>query len=277
MDGAPLDIAYTLARKADLATQKGDYSVASALHAQASGKFTEAIAFTNSGPAQTMLDSLARSHIARSKFLADKSNLIISDTGSETVRIISNGSNGGREELASSLANARGIRSVPNHNNKKEDGSVDPVQKAYALINSSFTKNLNSLIAAKNDNGSINLGETVRTNESFYVVPSAKINHTAEELSVENANLRQLLNRTSSQLYAYETAMKKHKEILKSTLMQAKSEISTRENSRNKQCEMELEQLRTENDKLKIQITRLKSRWDSLKQSARKKRGEELE
>jgi hypothetical protein len=274
MDGAPLDIAYTLARKADMATQKGDYSNASTLHARASEKFTEAIAFTNSFPAQTMLDSLSKSHLARSKFLADKNNLVTADTGRDMGRAVTGGANGGREELVSSLASARGIRPIPTHSNKKEEWTGDPIQKAYTVINGSFTKTLNSLMSEK---GEGSLGETVRTNESFYVVPAATKNHTAEELSIENANLRQMLNRTSTQLYAYETAMRKHKEILKTTLMQVKAEIASKENLRNKQYELELEQFRTENDKLKIQIGRLKSRWDSLKESARKKREEELE
>lgn len=265
MEGSTLDIAYALARKADMATQKGDYSNASALHSQASQKFTEAIAFTNSSQARTMLESLSKTHLTRSKFLADKKNLISSDSS----RLAQGVSSVPKEELMSSLGNARGIRAGGVQ--KKDD--LDPFSKAYSSINSSFTKTLNSFNERAGDG---NLGETIRTNESFYVVPvAATNNNNVEELNVENANLRQMLNRTSTQLYAYETAMKKHKDILKATLMQLKNDVAARESARNKQHELEIEQLRTENDKLKIKIGRLKSRWDSQKESSGKRREDE--
>ncbi|ANB11984.1 Kinesin-like protein [Sugiyamaella lignohabitans] len=189
---------------------------------------------------------------------------------------------------------------------KKKLSEEDPFYKFYSSINSVFTKTFNASIekakeerlhqvqnhsSALHKNGMSSSGGASESeansaitslmlpikfdNESFYVVPNTN-KSSIEELATENANLRQMINRTSIQLHAYETATKKQKDALKNNLMLLRNEFNSRESARNRQHEEEIEALTSEIDKLKIQIGRMKSRWDDLKESARKRREESV-
>lgn len=258
------------------------------MHVEASHKFEEAKGLTVNEEAQRTLDILAKQHLARSKFLSEQKNSIASSEEK---------GNGGAtrpaqsDDLAGSLASARGIpesrrnqvarqTSGSNNASTKRNTDDDPFYKFYSTVNAVYSKSYQSVVTKEEANSrdpsrySIGSMSSAGTNESFYVVPNTS-SLTYEELITENASLRQLINKTSIQLQAHEMANRKQKDALKNSLIQLKNELTARENARNKEHDAELEKLKSENEKLKIQIGRLKSRWDELKESARKRREDE--
>lgn len=269
------------------------------MHGEASTKFEEAKSLTWNEEAQRTLDVLSKQHLARSKFLNEQKNAIAAQR-----QEANNNNNNTRpaqsDDLAGSLASARGIpdgdrknksnttnntrpNSAANNSKRTSSPSVedDPFYKFYQSINSVYSKSFQNAVSKEEANTNERqqyLGSTATlnsaaagSNESFYVVPNTS-SLTYEELITENASLRQLLNKSSVQLQAHETANKKQKDALKSCLIQLKNELSAKESAKNKEHDAETEELKSENDKLKIQIGRLKSRWDELKESARNRR-----
>jgi hypothetical protein len=241
--------------------------------------------------AQRTLDILVKQHLARSKFLSEQKHSIVSKEEKGSGRASRPAQS---DDLAGSLASARGIpESRRNQMSRQSSGGNttspsskrnmddDPFYKFYSTVNSVYSKSYQSVVSkeeanakdpsSKHSNGSMSLAGT---NESFYVVPNTS-SLTYEELITENASLRQLINKTSIQLQAHEMANRKQKDALKNSIMQLKNDLTAKENARNKEHDAELEKLKSENDKLKIQIGRLKSRWDELKESARKRREDE--
>ncbi|KAA8908909.1 hypothetical protein TRICI_004722 [Trichomonascus ciferrii] len=273
------------------ATLQRDYSKAIDLHVEASNKFEEAKVLTVNEEAQRTLDILAKQHLARSKFLSEQKNSIAmsEEKGSRgTTRPAQS------DDLAGSLASARGIpESKRNQVNRQSSGGSttstpskrgtddDPIYKFYSTVNAVYSKSYQSALSkeetsSREQSSKYPIGSmsSAGTSESFYVVPNTS-SLTYEELITENASLRQLINKTSIQLQAHEIASRKQKDAIKNGLIQLKNELTAKENARNKEHDAELEKLKGENDKLKIQIGRLKSRWDELKESARKRREDE--
>lgn len=282
MDGSPIEAAYTFAKRADRATLTKDYAKAVSLHVEASKKFAEAAELTQSREAAQTLNVISRQHLARSRFLADLRNepsipsQVSPPSTSPGSSITEKGTmNHIRDDLGTSLAAARTPSDrLPGSSRPDED----PFHKFYAAVNSTFAKSFQVAAAkeaqkkdlvTRSPSGSGGAGLPAVGNESFYVVPNST-SLTTEELIAENASLRQMINRSSVQLHAYETALRKQKDAIKNSLAQLRRELAARESARAREQEAELETLRVENDKLKIQIGRLKSRWDELKESARR-------
>jgi chromosome segregation ATPase len=102
--------------------------------------------------------------------------------------------------------------------------------------------------------------------ESYYVVP------VGADLTAENASLKESLKQTTQALEAYSGTFERQKDAIKSSLAQLRSELQAIEHAKVQELNAKIEELQTENDRLKIQMGRMKSRWEGLKESARKRR-----
>lgn len=102
--------------------------------------------------------------------------------------------------------------------------------------------------------------------ESYYVVP------VGADLTAENASLKESLKQTTQALEAYSGTFERQKDAIKSSLAQLRSELQAIEHAKVQELNATIEELQTENDRLKIQMGRMKSRWEGLKESARKRR-----
>lgn len=102
--------------------------------------------------------------------------------------------------------------------------------------------------------------------ESYYVVP------VGADLTAENATLKESLKQTTLALEAYSGTFERQKDAIKSSLAQLRSELQAIEHSKIQALNTTIDELQTENDRLKIQMGRMKSRWEGLKESARKRR-----
>lgn len=125
----------------------------------------------------------------------------------------------------------------------------------------------------KNKSNSSKISDTVGSlknpTDSYYVVSE----HQAHDnMASENAHLREALKSAQLSLEAYSETFERQKEIIKSSLAQLRSEMQAREQEKVQKMNAEIEELQAENDKLKIQMGRMKSRWEGLKESARKRR-----
>jgi hypothetical protein len=258
-------------------------------------QFLEAIELTQSAEAKRTLDALAKLHESRAEILrhierTDATNHL---TTNQPVS---------REDITGHLATARGMPDPSKRQSEQQDSPTnrrkgkaqadnDPFIKFYTSVNNIFSRALTSATDKSREETQIQsvspsssshvdishsfLGNVPRLgNESFIFVPKAS-NMSIEELATENANLRQLLNRATIQIHAHEQAIRKQKDVLKNSILTLKNELTKREIERTRQQELEIEALRNENDKLKIQIGRLKTRWDDLKESARRRREED--
>lgn len=108
--------------------------------------------------------------------------------------------------------------------------------------------------------------------DSYYVVPTSETDEPQEGLAAENAKLKEALMTATRSLEAYSDTFERQKGVLKSSLAQLRSEIQAKEQQKTQELNTEIEELQAENDKLKIQMGRMKSRWEGLKESARKRR-----
>lgn len=295
-----MDVAYSLVKQADHAMMKGEYPKSSDLYLKASVKFTEAVSLTASVEAQRTMEAMAGVYKVKSQHLADPkiiaqvqklnpssgSAAAASSSSSTTTTnattttsppgSINNANRSRSDDLTMSLASARGIP-IRNLRGKSTSEDHDPFYTFYSLINQAFTRAYNSALEKATASGAGLPNGPDFVTDSFYVVPADESSSTREELIAEISNLRQILQKTSSQLHAYEVAIKAQKDITKAGLNQLKQDVKLRESTTQRQYDTEIELLKSENDKLKIQNGRLKSRWDDLKQQARKKREPEGE
>ncbi|KAK7202796.1 hypothetical protein BZA70DRAFT_291949 [Myxozyma melibiosi] len=114
--------------------------------------------------------------------------------------------------------------------------------------------------------------------ESFYVVPTSRKETAASSDPGESSTSSTgqpsatLVSEITSSLSAHETNLRKQRDVMRNNLGKLRMEIRARESRRTKELEGEIERLVAENEKLKISNGRLKTRWDNLMESARKRR-----
>lgn len=108
--------------------------------------------------------------------------------------------------------------------------------------------------------------------DSYYLVPKSINNESPESLATENANLKEALQGATRSLEAYSDTFERQRDAIKSSLGQLRVELQAKEQSKIQELNAAIEELQSENDKLKIQMGRMKSRWEGLKESARKRR-----
>lgn len=113
------------------------------------------------------------------------------------------------------------------------------------------------------------IGSFKNPTDSYYVVPQ---HEPQDPSSSEIENLREALKATQQSLEAYTDMFERQKDGIKSSLAQLRSDLQMREQEKMRSMNEQIEELQAENDKLKIQMGRMKSRWDGLKESARKRR-----
>ena len=114
--------------------------------------------------------------------------------------------------------------------------------------------------------------------------PGAKVagsNKTMEELQLENEGLRSYLDNVTRRLHEFEVGAQASsfafQQSIKASMRQSPAESQAGINVENleervREARMELERMRTENEKLKGVIGRYRERWEKLKEGARVRR-----
>lgn len=146
-----------------------------------------------------------------------------------------------------------------------ENSDEEPFFKFYSTMTTVVSKThsqtrdkakfTNNYIRMKKNN------DQTGASESYYVVPD-------ESDSINSENY----NKTQMALEAYADTFERQKDIIKNSLAQLRSELQSREQAKIQTLNQQIEELNDENAKLKIQLGKMKSRWEELKESARKRR-----
>lgn len=92
-----------------------------------------------------------------------------------------------------------------------------------------------------------------------------------QDLSSENAALRAQLEETSLALEAYYDTFERQQAVLKASLAQLRADVQAQERRKAKESKQVIDALKEENGKLKTQVSKMKTRWEGLKESARKR------
>ncbi|KAK9369855.1 hypothetical protein V1509DRAFT_619311 [Lipomyces kononenkoae] len=280
MEESDLQKGHRQALEADKAILSGRPKDAITLYTSAASHFASATASTQDPEALKILDILHTKYATLASQL--QTNLTTNPTIFKTkpspqasVQAFSN-------SLANTLASARGIpiNEIEGHYvNIKRRGSAlteeDPFTKYNGLLDSSWNKLQQSMAktaavfdAIRRQNPSLKHdGESYSNSfESFYVVPDEDgRRYDSEEWTGAITDL-------GSSLAACENAIKRQKDVMRTGLGKLRQEVKTRESRRVQELENEIERLVAENEKLKISNGRLRSRWEGLKESARKRR-----
>ncbi|KAK9234628.1 hypothetical protein V1525DRAFT_412451 [Lipomyces kononenkoae] len=281
MEDSDLRKGHRQALEADKAMLSGRPKDAIKLYTSAASHFGSAKASAQDPEALKILDILQTKYAALASQL--QTNLTNNPTIFKTkpspqassVHAFSN-------SLANTLASARGIpiNEIEGHYvNIKRRGSAlteeDLFTKYNALLESSWNKLQQSMAKTaalfdgiRRQNPSVKRdGESYsNTFESFYVVPAEGGRRgDSEEWTGAMAEI-------ASSFAACESAAKRQKDVMRTGLGKLRQEVKTRESRRVQELENEIERLVAENEKLKISNGRLRSRWEGLKESARKRR-----
>ncbi|KAK9477915.1 hypothetical protein V1514DRAFT_332306 [Lipomyces japonicus] len=290
MDDSALQQAHSFASQADNAVLAGQPREAIALYKSAASNFERAFSLTNDPEGLKMLKILHNKYNTIAVQLQGSITLNPelfkpARTPTSTSIVVSNPANG--SNLANTLASARGIPvdghyvSVTKQSRRGVDesrtGGEDPFNKFSASLEASFNKigqssNKTSslldslrrqhpgLFGIDGPNSHNNNNNTI---ESFYVVPGK-----FDTDVTENSNL---LVDLLKQISVYENLIRRQRDVMRSNLGKLRQEVHSRETRTVREFESEIERLVAENDKLKIQNGRLRSRWEGLKESAKKR------
>ncbi|ONH68899.1 Autophagy-related protein 38 [Cyberlindnera fabianii] len=238
--------------------------VSSQLYAEAARQFKKQVSSSENKEIQSALTLLSDQYTKRSEELLvldrTKAKLPVAPTSSTppspTARTRHESSS-----ISSSLASARGGTMSVNLSDTAilygddNTSSGDPVTRFQVAVY--------NLIRAPN----VTIGTELQPMKQ--IKPSGK---SVEELEIENAALKQLLSSYSENMSTYDSFHKKVKTSLKHYLSTLKREINQQESQIKKDYENKIEQLYKDNKRLEQQVGSLKSRWDALVESAKKRR-----
>ena len=275
MDGTALDQAYTAAKAADSATIAVDYSKAASLHTEASTLFSQAAQESPSNPANRILFALADQHKSRAKYLAsgkakqDVKKMAVANTHSQLASQLSSARN--PAALSPQLNMPGGLPSmISGSTSGQTTTSTTPAAiAASSILLGSTEDKMGNVLSTTNQAFSRAYDQALLAargtdpSESFYLVGAA---HHASDQDATNADL-------GVRLHALETANRAQKQALKKALQALQQQISAQERKLVDEHTEEVDRLRAENDRLRIQVSKLKSRWDDLKESAKKRSG----
>ncbi|KAK9246162.1 hypothetical protein V1506DRAFT_189227 [Lipomyces tetrasporus] len=280
MEESDLQKAHREASEADKAILSGRPKDAVTLYTSAASHFSSASSSTQDPEALKMLEILHTKYATLASQL--QTNLTNNPAMFKTQRSPQASVQASSSSLANTLASARGIpvNEIDGHYvNIKRRGSApveeDPFMKYNALLETGLNKLQQSLaktVAAfhkiRRQSQGFKQGEESYNNsfDSYYVVPDESRRFDIEE------GAGTLVAEVASSLAACESTMKRQKDVIRTSLGKLRQEVKTRESRRVRELESEIERLVAENEKLKISNGRLRSRWEGLKESARKRR-----
>ncbi|KAK9316454.1 hypothetical protein V1524DRAFT_377364 [Lipomyces starkeyi] len=279
MEESDLQKGHRQASEADKAILSGRPKDAITFYTSAATHFASATASTQDPEALKMLEILHRKYVTLASQL--QTNLTNNPAMFKTQPSPQSSVQASSNSLANTLASARGIpiNEIDGHYvNIKRRGSApaeeDPFTKYNALLETSLNKLQQSMAKTaalfetirRQNAGLKHDGESYSSSfDSFYVIPDESRRFDSEESSGG-------LVEVASSLAACESTMKRQKDVVRIGLGKLRQEIKTRESRRVRELESEIERLVAENEKLKISNGRLRSRWEGLKESARKRR-----
>lgn len=273
MEGAALDKAYHAMKSADTATMSGDYIKAAGLHEEAAKFFDSAAEESPSNPATRVLVDMAEQQRRRAKYLASGKAKQDAKKVAAAVAAIVPSQSQISSQISSQLAAARapaaqlsmpgGLPSVSSTPSSQttafssvasllpsvEDAFSDLQSKAAAAYSRAFDQ---ALLAARGTDPS----------ESFYLVGTQTGRPTDHDIRSIDLGAR---------VHALEAANRAQQQAFKSGIQRLQRELALREQRLIDEHTEETDRLRAENDRLNVQITKLKSRWDDLKESAKKR------
>ncbi|KAK9473461.1 uncharacterized protein V1510DRAFT_392853 [Dipodascopsis tothii] len=246
MEDSRLHQAHGLATRADKAVIRGDVASAVELYTQAAAAFEETKAQTTDEQALRALELLARKY-AR---IAQELRAAVDADPTLGQRPV------GPHALAHTLASARGIP-------RDGDEGYLSVRRKTSTDEDPFAKFSGALEAAlaRLQRG---LREPAGRAESFYIVPAAAPSDAAE-------------GEVTTSIGGYEPEVRRVRDAAKTALAKLRADLRARDQRRGRELEAELEALRGDNERLRIQNKRLKTRWEGLKESARRRRETEDE
>lgn len=251
-DSPPLNHAYTATKNADAASMAGNYVKAALLFDEAAEKFDEVIETSPQTPARAVLAALASQQRSRAEyFRSDKAKQDVRRNLSQ------------QSHLAAARTSSQGQQTPV-----AAPSTIASPQVSQYMINTPSGDALNSLVGRASAAFTRSLEQAILVgrsdpSESFYLVSHGK--HTVSSPSQGPTD-------TAERAQAYESAMKAQRVVLEHGLSQLRQELAQREQRINDEHTQEVDRLRAENDQLRIQVSKLKSRWDELKESARKRR-----
>lgn len=252
-DSPPLNHAYTAAKNADTAAMAGNYVKAASLFDEAARKFDEVIATSPQTPARTVLAALASQQRSRAEyFRSDKAKQDVRRNLSQ------------QSQLAAARSSSQGQQPTPS----VTSATIASPQVSQYMVNTPSGDALNALVGKAAAAFTRSLEQAILVgrsdpSESFYLVSQGK--NTASTPPQGPGD-------TVERAQAYESAMKAQRLVLEQGLAHLRQEVAQREQRIHDEHTQEVDRLRAENDQLKIQVSKLKSRWDELKESARKRR-----
>lgn len=305
MDGAPLDSAYTAAKNGDAAVLSADFARAASYFREAASYFENVRDKTPDNPSSRTLQALAGQYRDRAEYFSSGkasidtkkyqvspssstsaySKLTSADTGNNP-RIPARSpwneiSKGNRSNFAA--ASIHGGNSVSTDPSKpSQPGVVAPLSEALtSIVLRSQTVFLRNLEHCLNEKG-VHSGTCIDSvgnspSESFYLVkPKPSKGSPASVPAVTSPKSKiggQVTLSSVDRSHAIEKASQAQISALKTGLKQVLRDLALQEQRVFDEHTEEMDRLRAENDRLKIQVSKLKTRWDDLKESARKRQG----
>lgn len=301
MDGAALDEAYNAVKTADTATMANDFSKAAAAHEEAAKYFGQAAEESPSNPARRVLVAMAEQQRNRAKYLASGRAREDAKKAAAAVVAVAPGQSQIASTITSQLAAARtpqiaqpagpltttqlsmpgGLPSAsPSSNTPMAFSSVSSLPGSVEGAFSALQAHAREIYARTYDQA-LPAARGTDPSESFYLVDTQAT--PKADFDARNVDL-------GAKVHALEAAYREQQLVLKVGLQQLQRRLAqreqemldayTQENDRlraandrlNSQADkQEIERLRAENERLNSQVNKLKSRWDELKESAKKR------
>ncbi|KAK9453306.1 hypothetical protein V1511DRAFT_505335 [Dipodascopsis uninucleata] len=308
MNGSTLDKAHRQAQEADQAIMSGKIKQGIVLYKDAASIFESVKQSTRDPEALKILDILNQKYTKISEQLqyhleTDPSSLQTrsaiqgqhqanSAAGPNSYHSSSSSPYQSSSSLTSTLASARGIpvgavgSDIEGHYvsvKRRESSMDDPFTKCLASLEAGLNKlqlsaskvkgtyeGLKTQVATSGP-GSLTIGNGFDIGESFYLVTHDSNQHITASTHLgppSDGKETSLVVEMSNHIAAQEHLIKKQRDIIRTSL----GKLRQVENKRMGDLEAEIDRLATENEKLKIQNGRLRSRWEELKDNNRKKR-----
>ncbi|KAK9469167.1 hypothetical protein V1512DRAFT_255646 [Lipomyces arxii] len=287
MDEALLHKAHKAASDADKAMLSNRPKDAIALYNAASIHFDNAKELTKDSEALRMLNIL---HLKYASLTQQLQSLLVTEP--EVLTCTLSQSSPTRSAtvtsgITSSLASARGIP-VPDidgpyvtvKHRANGTGSVSyatNTDDAFVRFNASLEASMNKMhqaaakIAAdlesfRQEQPALfrEKWQDVSALDSFYVVPESPFRNN-EDKSVIGVKL-------SRSIAACESVVRRQRDVMRTNLAKLRQDVKMREGRITRELENEIERLVAENEKLKINNGRLRSKWEGLRESAKKRR-----
>lgn len=308
MDSTPLDSAYTAAKNGDAAVLSADFSRAASYFREAASHFESVLVKAPDNPSSRTLRALAGQYNDRAEYFSSGKAAIdtkkyqispaSSASGTYSPNKVSSTDPGTNPRLParspwnehftgnrSTFAGASQIGGksvIADPGNPSQPGVVAPLSEALTSIvlrsQAVFLKSFEHSLNEKSVSSGVRLDSIGNApSESFYLVKpkSSKGGPGTSVPAVPSSDqLNSQVTLTSlDRSQAVEKASQAQNSALKTGLHQVLRDLALQEQRIVDDHTEEIDRLRAENDRLKIQVSKLKTRWEDLKESARKRQG----